>query len=153
MLNWCCRNFDSERFEFYRSTNGSKTYNSGGDNAHYVLPLPDETVDFVFSTSLFTHLLEKELVNYCRESYRVLKSDSVMAMSCFPIDHPPPTWGDRHTFRFRIGDAYVESMSVPEAAVAYEEKFLLNVAQEAGFRKAEILIGYEDFAPFLLCRK
>jgi len=89
-----------------------------------------------------------------RESYRVLKRDCFMAMFCFSIDHAPPTFGDRHTFRFRIGNAYVESMSVPEAAIAYEEKFLLEMALEAGFRTAEMSIGGpEDWQHMLLCRK
>jgi hypothetical protein len=53
-----------------------------------------------------------------------------------------------------MGNAHVESMSVPEAAVAYEEKFLLQMAREAGFRTAEMLIGgAEDWQPMLLCRK
>jgi hypothetical protein len=73
---------------------------------------------------------------------------------CFSVDHPPPTLGNRHTFRFRIANAHVESMAVPEAAVAYEEKFLLEMARKAGFRTAEMLIGgAEDWQRMLLCRK
>src|SRR5260370_4851542 len=129
MLDWCRRNFDRDRFEFHLSAHGSKAYKTAGNSdSNYVLPVAAETADFVFSTSLFTHLLERQLVNYCRESYRVLKRDCFMAMSCFSMDHPPPTFGDRHTFQFRIGNAHVESISVPEAAVAYEEEFLLAVA-------------------------
>jgi SAM-dependent methyltransferase len=154
MLQWCRRNFDSERFEFHRSDHASKAYNArGSTRGDYVLPVTDETVDFVFSTSLFTHLLEKELVNYCEESYRVLKPNCFMAMFCFSVDHPPPTFGDRHTFQFKMGNAHVESMSVPEAAVAYEEEFLFRVANEAGFRTVEVLVGPEDWQPMLLCRK
>jgi SAM-dependent methyltransferase len=154
MLDWCRRNFDKERFEFHRSDHASKAYNAvGKPETEYVLPVENETIDFVFSASLFTHLLERELVNYCKESYRVLRPDCFMAMFCFSMDHPPPTFGDRHTFRFRIGNAHVESMSVPEAAVAYEESFLFSVAREAGFRSAEMLVGPEDWQPMLLCRK
>ncbi len=155
MLNWCRRNFDSGRFTFHRSTHESKAYRGvEAPNVNYALPLADECADFVFSTSLFTHLLEKEMVNYTRESYRVLKRDSFMAMFCFSMDHPPPTFGDRHTFRFRIGNAHVESMSVPEAAVAYEEKFLFEAAHAAGFRSAEMLLGEpESWQHVLLCRK
>jgi SAM-dependent methyltransferase len=155
MLDWCRRNFDSERFSFYRSNHDSRAYKAvEKPDAQYALPIADESADFVFSTSLFTHLLEKELVNYTQESYRVLKRDCWMAMYCFSMDHPPPTFGDRHTFGFRMGNAHVESMSVPEAAVAYEEKFLLEMAREAGFRTAEMLIGgAEDWQPMLLCRK
>jgi len=47
----------------------------------------DDSVDFVFSTSLFTHLLENDLINYCREGYRVLKQGGSMAMYCFCINY------------------------------------------------------------------
>lgn len=154
MLNWCGRNFDSERFEFHRSSDVNKVYNvSGENNAAYILPIADESIDFVFSTSLFTHLLESELVNYCKESFRVLKAGGSMAMYCFSMDHLPPTFGDRFTFGFKIGNSYVESMAAPEAAVAYEESFLFKVAREAGFVAAEMLVGREDSQPMLLGRK
>jgi hypothetical protein len=48
----------------------------------------------------------------------------------------------------------VESLAVPEAVVAYDEKFLLQVASEAGFRTAEMSIGEpKDWQHMLLCRK
>jgi SAM-dependent methyltransferase len=152
MLDWCRHNFDTERFEFYRSSDVSKVYNVTEKNdMAYVLPIADGSIDFVFSTSLFTHLLEPELVNYCKESFRVLKPGGSMAMYCFSMDHPPPSLGNRFTFGFKVGNSYVESMAAPEAAVAYEESFLFKVAQEAGFVTAEMLVG--DSQPMLLCRK
>jgi len=154
MLAWCRGHYDRERFAFYRSNHGSTAYRSARNgNSHYELPLAAESADFVFSTSLFTHLLEEQLVDYCRESYRVLKPNRAMAMACFSMDHPPPTYGDRHTFRFRVGNAWVESPKVPEAAVAYEEKFLFAVAREAGFQSAGIETGPGDWQPMLVCRK
>jgi SAM-dependent methyltransferase len=152
MLDWCCRNFDSERFEFHRSSDLSKVYNvTGNDSVAYTLPIADGSIDFVFSTSLFTHLLEPELANYCKESFRVLKPGGAMAMYCFSMDHLPPTFGDRFTFGFKIGNSYVESKAAPEAAVAYEESLLFKVAHEAGFARAGMLLG--DSQPMLLCRK
>ena len=118
-LTWCRQNFDNERFSFHRSNRVSRAYNVAGKvDDSYVLPIDNESIDFVFSTSLFTHLLEPEMVNYYKESFRVLKPGGFMAMYCFSMDHPPPTFGDRHTFRFRIGNSHVESMDVPEAAVS-----------------------------------
>jgi hypothetical protein len=96
---------------------------------------------------------EPEMVNYYKESFRVLKPGGSMAMYCFSMDHPPPTFGDRHTFRFGIGNSHVESMAVPEAAVAYEEAFLFKVANETGFRSAEMMFAPDDWQPMLLCRK
>jgi SAM-dependent methyltransferase len=154
MLEWCRRNFDAERFEFHRSTQASKVYGgSAGASSYYALPVNDDSVDFVFSTSLFTHLLENDLINYCREGYRVVKKGCSMAMYCFCLDYLPPTYGGRHTFGYRIGNAHVESVSLPEAAVAYDEKFLFGAAREAGFRTVELVCGPEDLQPMLLCRK
>jgi SAM-dependent methyltransferase len=154
MLEWCCKNFDPERFEFHHSTHASKAYHAEGDTrTYYHLPIKEDQADFVFSTSLFTHLLEKELINYCEESYRVLKDGGQMAMYCFSMTHLPPTYGDRHTFSHRMGNAYVESLAVPEAAVAYSEEFLFSVVRKIGFRHAEIQTASGDWQPMLLCRK
>jgi len=154
MLAWCRRNYDAERFSFYQSNHASKAYRGAANgNSHYHLPVADESADFVFSTSLFTHVLEEQLGNYCQESFRALRPGGRMVMTCFSMDHPPPTYGGRHTFRHRIANAYVESLEVPEAAVAYTEEFLFAAAQEAGFRTAEILEAPGDWQPMLLCRK
>jgi len=154
MLEWCARSFDPERFSFHRSNHASKAYRGvANGNSHYKLPVADGTADFVYATSLLTHLLEEQLVNYFRESCRALKPGGCMAMYCFSMDHPPPTYGDRHTFRHRRGNAHVESLEIPEAAVAYEEKFLFAVAREAGFRAADIQAVPGDWQPLLLCCK
>ena len=115
------------------------------------LPLKDQTFDAVwFGESL---ALLENVHAALSEFNRVLKPGGSMAMYCFSMDHPPPTFGDRHTFRFRIGNSHVESMDVPEAAVAYEEAFLFKVASETGFRSAEMIFAPDDWQPMLLCRK
>ncbi|HTT33678.1 MAG TPA: class I SAM-dependent methyltransferase [Methylomirabilota bacterium] len=154
MLAWCRKNFDPERFSFYRSNHASKAYRGmANGNSHYRLPVADASADFVYSTSLFTHLLETQLLNYMQESYRALKPGGHMAMYCFSMDHPPPTYGDRHTFRHQIGNAFVESQKIPEAAVAYREEFLLAGSREAGFRAADVCAAPGDWQPLLLCQK
>jgi len=154
MLDWCTKHFDRERFEFHRSPHTSQAYRAqGAPTPFYRLPLEDGTADFVFSVSLFTHLLEEELLNYCRESWRVLKPGGHMVMSFFSMEHPPPTYGGRHTFEFQVGNAHVENPAVPEAAVAYHEDFMVSAARRAGFDAPAALVAPGDVQPILWARK
>jgi SAM-dependent methyltransferase len=153
-LAWCRKKFDPDRFEFLQSTDGSKSYrqSSNGKNP-YAIPLGDSTADYVFSNSLFTHLLEPQLNNYLRESIRLLKPGRVMAHSVFCIDYPPAGYGNRYTFSQRIGNAFIESRRIPEAAVAYTEKLLLACASAAGAEAPKLLRGPATLQPILFARK
>jgi len=154
MLKWCHETFDAERFTFMSSTHSSKSYNVTSDNdEYYEIDLPDQSVDFVYSTSLFTHLLEEQLIDYVAESYRVLKPGRAMYMSVFSLDHPPPTYGSRHTFSHSVGNAHVESLRQPEAAVAYREEFLVEISKKAGFTQASVIQSDGNWQIFLLCYK
>lgn len=154
MIAWCRSHFDEGRFVFFQGTDKSLSYNRpSGTEATYRIPLADGTAHFVFSTSLFTHLLDQELVNYVVEAFRVLVPGGWTVHTCFCLDHPPPTYGDRHTFSHAIGHAHVESLRQPEAAVAYRKDFLLDVVRRAGFSEGELMVAHQGWQPILVCRK
>jgi SAM-dependent methyltransferase len=155
-IAWCEKHYDPAHFRFHRSTDASVSYNQQGQTkTHYRVPEPDGTVDLVFSNSLLTHVLDAELENYVRESYRLLKDGGAMFHSHFNLDHPPATYGGRHTFRHAMGNARVESLEQPEAAVAYRTDYLFRVAREAGFKTCEIvyIADGSQHQPMLLCKK
>lgn len=154
MLEWCRKNFESERFNFIESTDRSVSYNRASDEQDpFQIPIADGSVDFIFSSSLFTHLLSAELNNYLRESYRLLKPGGYAAHTCFCLDVQLPTFGNRHTFSHKIGDANVESLKQPEAAVAYTQAYLFECARQAGFKEYELRTLPSLFQPFLVLRK
>lgn len=157
MLEWCEKHYKREGFSYIQSPHDSTTYGVGSTSdrgypatsGFWKMPIADNTIDFVFSTSLFTHLLEAELVNYIRESYRVLKEGCYMKMGFFSYEAAEK--GGRWTFLHRMGQAYVENPRIPEAAVAYADQTLLQYCTQAGFRESRI-----DSAPrhsLLICRK
>ena len=155
-IAWCEANYDAEHFRFHHSTDTSVSYNQhGGASEQYSIPEQDGTFDLVFSNSLLTHVLEQQLENYIRESYRLLNTGGAIMHSHFNIDYPPATYGTRHTFRHSLGNALIESREQPEAAVAYRTDYLFRVCREAGFSHCEIvhMPGGAQHQPILLCKK
>ena len=87
-IAWCQNHYDSERFRFFVSTDTSVSYHhTAASQSVYRIPLADSSFDLVFSNSLLTHLLEAELENYLRESYRLLRAGGAMMHSHFNIEH------------------------------------------------------------------
>lgn len=154
MLAWCRSHFDQDRFRFLQATDKSLSYNRPqGAEEPYRVSLESAEADLVFSTSLFTHLLEPQLVNYIEESFRLLRPGGWSVHTCFCLDHLPPTYGDRHTFSHKKGSARVESLRQPEAAVAYREQFLIETARHVGFSECGMLVSNRGWQPVLCCRR
>jgi SAM-dependent methyltransferase len=141
MLEYCRHNFPAERFDFILSPHKSTTYSSGNLPARpevecaLAIAAPDSK-DFVYSLSLYSHLLEKELIDYLRASYQILRAGGIMYMTFFCMEHVE--LGRRWTFRHRRGNAYVESARYPEAAVAYHKAFITELATDCGFREVTV---------------
>jgi len=161
-INWCNNNFPADCFSFMLSTDQSSIYNIYNLNktqiitnnkSIYSIPLQSGTQDFVFSLSLFTHLLEPEIINYLEEAYRILKIGGFINMSFFSFDNmrEDSFLGGRHNFRYRISNAYVENQKYPESAVAYENDFICEKSKEIGFK--DIKIYKWDIQSILQCRK
>mgnify|MGYP002632892411 FL=1 len=155
-IQWCKQNYDQERFRFHLSTHSSISYNkSSPSKSNYRIPEESSVFDLIMSNSLLTHTLEADLINYLHESYRLLKHGGSIMHSHFNLDYPPSTYGARHTFSHQIGNAYVESLKQPEAAVAYRSDFLFRVAKDAGFKTWEVVHDStgKQIQPILLCKK
>ena len=158
IIDYCRQQFKEPRFVFHLSAHKSTVYSANGKEAlppseFYTLPLANDTQDFVLSGSLFTHLLEREMQNYLLESYRVLKKGGYMQMSVFCLESLAETGslGGRWTFQHPIGNALVESLEFPEAAVAYKRDYLTDSARTVGF--SEVALITRPGQSWLRCRK
>jgi len=149
-LEWNASHFPSPKFSFLPSPHVSATYSSDSSDKGEPITFPDDwEMDFIYSTSLYTHLLEDEVVNYTRESYRVLRPNGTMYMTFFCLDSVE--LGDRWTFKHKIGEAFVENIKYPEAAVAYTREFLERLCYSVGFSSVSIIEGRGQSS--LICRK
>lgn len=144
MLEYCRRNFPEGRFQFIRSPHRSATYSSGSsydarETTSELMIAEPQSKDFVYSISLYSHLLEIEVTDYMQETYRMLRAEGIMYMTFFCIEHVE--LGRRWTFRHQRGNAFVESAQYPEAAVAYHEDFMVELAKNCGFREVTVAPG------------
>jgi ubiquinone/menaquinone biosynthesis C-methylase UbiE len=146
LIDYCQKNFTRQNFIFHLSTHESKTYSeknlSQASKSYYSLPVDDNTQDFIYSTSLLTHLLEDELLNYVRESFRALKPGGCTSMTFFCLEslRDSGALGGRWNFENSIGNAFVESLIYPEAAVAYKQEFIRHVYESIGFSEVNLIL-------------
>lgn len=135
MVDWCNAHYDAERFSFHCSSHASSAYLSQQHNERYRLPVDDSSQGLVFGTSVLTHLLEEQMVNYFEEAMRVLAPGRALVMTCKCVDLSSNDRGN--SYRHRLGNAYIENPGVPEAGVAYESAFIDATLRAAGFGSVE----------------
>jgi SAM-dependent methyltransferase len=152
MIEYCKSHFPSPRFSFKLSPHTSSTYRTAASSVRepepFSIAAPDSK-DFIYSTSLFTHLLEEELAFYLEESFRALRRDGIIFMSFFCIEHVE--MGKPWTFSHRRGKAYIDVEQYPEAAIAYSKDYMVRLAEKLGFRDANV--SGRPVQSFLLARK
>ena len=77
-IEWCTRNITARRpnFRFRFADIYNKRYNPLGRSpaSSFRFPYPDESFDFVVASSVFTHLLRKDLSHYLSEIRRVMRT-------------------------------------------------------------------------------
>jgi SAM-dependent methyltransferase len=154
MIEYCRNNFPAPRFQFILSPHKSTTYSPSKssvapETVRDLAIAGPESKDFVYALSLYTHLLEREVVEYLRDTYRILRAEGIMYMTFLCMEHVE--LGGRWTFRYRRCNAYLENQRYPEAAVAYHEAFMTELAMNCGFR--EVTVRRRGLASELVARK
>lgn len=92
-IAWCQQNISNTHpnFKFVPQSVEHNYYFGGEAKPSSTLTLgfvPDRSIDFVFSISVFTHLVEADAQTYLREIARCLKPDAIAYITAFIIDDP-----------------------------------------------------------------
>jgi SAM-dependent methyltransferase len=133
---------DLERFRFHVADVFSAQYRPDvtARAADYRFPFPDDSFDFVFSNSLFTHLTRQDLQRYLHEIGRVLDSGGRTLNTFFLLNAQSragiESGKSQLEFPYTTADgiARVKRIDRPEAAIAYEETFIRQAHAQAGLR-------------------
>ena len=138
-------------FRFQVADVHNSAYRPDGDApaASYRFPFADDTFDFVFSNSLFTHLLRRDAEHYLGEIGRVLRSGGRTLNTFFLLnaeaEHAMATSERPLKFAHGLGDGVARAQRIdqPEAAIAYQEEFIRRAHADAGLRvEGPLRYGY-----------
>lgn len=134
-VRWCQNNISKKypNFHFHIANIYNKYYNPHGSftDFNYKFIYRDNYFDFVFLTSVFTHMMPKGVNNYLSEIYRVLKPGAVTFITYFLLDNVsrPLLNTDKCQIKFKDGveECKVVDINNPEISVAYDIDFIKHL--------------------------
>ncbi len=150
-VDWSRRNITrhNPNFRFQHLDLYNKMYNPSGEmqSSKVVFPFKNEFFDFVFLTSVFTHMLEQDVERYFAEIARVLKPTGCVYATMFvlnPESRNLLTSGKSSIpFEPFTHVSMVQDRDVPEYAIAFDEEWVKGALQRAGLQlKDPIRYGY-----------
>lgn len=129
---WCKKNITPchPNFNFQLADIYNYSYNPHGKNkaSEYIFPYSDRLFDFIFLTSVFTHMLPCDVENYISEISRVLKKDGRCLITFFLLNDKSLEYISKRkskwSLKYDYGIYRVEDDEMPERVVAYSEKYI-----------------------------
>lgn len=139
-IAWCQHNITPRypNFRFFHIDLYNKRYNEQSQNLakDYKFPFQNESFDFIFLTSVFTHLLPDDTENYLSEIGRLLRSDGRALLTFFLLNHTQQTLAEQGQndidFKYGSGPYRLRNDAIPESAVAYDEVYLSRLIMKVG---------------------
>jgi SAM-dependent methyltransferase len=136
-VEWCAENI-TPRFPNFRFTLVdvyNKLYNPEGTQHPREFPFPyeDDTFDFLFLTSVFTHMQPPEIDHYIAEFARVLRPGGRCLASVYLWDEDVQPTQPQLRFDQNVGSYRYNRGFEPEDVVAYDEAFIRRLFELHGF--------------------
>lgn len=137
-IEWCQKAITSKHahFQFQWVDLYNKTYNPAGKHqaADHRFPYPDQTFDFTFLTSVFTHMLPFDLQHYLGEIHRTLKKDGTCFFTAFLINEDARRRlpSSKRPFH-KVGDYWSLNPASHEDGIGYDQAMLESWVRSRGF--------------------
>ena len=117
----------------------------------YVFPYPEDSFDFVVLGSVFSHMLPGDLARYLSEIARVLKPGGRTVISGYLLNDAKRAavlaGGSAFSFAHAGPGYWAEFAELPEAAIAYDEAWMLALYGRCGLTVVENLPGVWATSP------
>jgi len=148
-IEWCQQKVTTRHpnFTFFHSDIYNKAYNPTGRFAahEYSFPFPDGRFDFVFLTSVFTHMLPRDVERYVAEIGRVLKPGGRCFFTAYLVTDEARGYLERgesvKAFAESAEGYWAISPDVPESAIAFSDTYLFSVFARASMGVRRIMSG------------
>jgi ubiquinone/menaquinone biosynthesis C-methylase UbiE len=139
-IDWCQERITHRfpHFRFQQADIQNSHYNPQGryQAAEYRFPFDDDHFDFVFLTSVFTHLPPADVRQYVAEIARVLKPGGRMLGTFFLLNNDSrqrmTAPGVTYNFQYELGGRYVADPTDPDIATAFDESWVLALLDQYG---------------------
>ncbi len=132
IVDWCREHITPryKNFQFQVTDIQNTKYNPKGryQAREYRFPYDDQSFDFVFLTSVFTHMLTTDMHQYLSEIRRVMKVGKRFLITFFLLNRESSqliaSKATSRSFRHEMDGCWVKDRDVPESEVAYEEELI-----------------------------
>lgn len=139
-VEWCQKNITPRypNFHFAHADVQNKDYNPGGTvhASSYKFPYETGSFDFIFLTSVFTHMFPPDMMNYLGEISRVLKLGGTCFITFFLLNEESQGLIEQglstQNFVFQIDGCVTTTPGNPEAAIAFSEPYVREAFDRYG---------------------
>lgn len=144
-IEWCQQHITPRypNFQFRHADLYNERYNPQGRYLakEFSFPFEDQSFDFIFLTSVFTHLLPDDASNYLKEVSRLLDPAGGRALlTFFLLNQNQQSLAGQGLnsidFKFGPGPYRLRDEALPEGAVAYQEAYVGELLAQNGLEMA-----------------
>ena len=138
-VDWCNKNISKKHsnFKFKHVALKNELYNmeTNEQAKDFVFPYQNDEFDFVFLTSVFTHMLPNDIENYLKEISRVLRKDRLCILTVFILDNVSKRLMNsaEKNFKYKMENYSLMNEKVKTANVAYDKSYFFNLLKENKF--------------------
>lgn len=141
-INWCKKKISPKfpNFQFHLTNIYNKRYNPNGEHkaSEYKFPYKNNSFDFIFLTSVFTHMLPEDLENYFSEITRVLKKDGRCLITYFLLNKESNQFlnngKSKIDFKYKFNNYRVIDKDIPEDVIGFNESYIKNLYNSLGLK-------------------